>query len=348
VLLRHSFVLLFVVSSGCFRDSPDVSDGDTTHGETDSSSSGGTSATTLAEGESTDADTDADTDTTSTTREPTTDDTDTGSSCPPSMQCLAAAPPDWSGPFVLALGDSDETPDCPTSWPDRISSVHDDLQASPAACSCACTPPSTACMANVERHLNEACTLPLAEEPFASGACIDTAGTSAVVVSATTPPTPPPCDAVVNAEVPTASWGTTASLCSPATRGRSCDDGVCAPSTEPDALLCIAREGEHPCPDKAYASSRVFFGGALDERECSDCTCGPALNVVCDGTSALELFDTPDCSGPSTDASLATCEAASASARYVAQDLGECFVVQDSLPSGIALATDPLTVCCTD
>jgi hypothetical protein len=98
----------------------------------------------------------------------------------------------------------------------------------------------------------------------------------------------------------------------------------------PYALLCITREGEHPCPEGAYASSRVFFGAAHDDRECSDCTCGPPLHVVCDGTSALELFDTPDCTGPSTDASLATCEVASESARYIAQDLGECFIVQDS------------------
>jgi hypothetical protein len=83
----------------------------------------------------------------------------------------------------------------------------------------------------------------------ASGTCIEPGGANTVVVSASTPPTPPPCDAVVSAEIPEASWGgTTASLCSPASDGHRCDDGVCAPPTEPDALLCIAREGEHPSP----------------------------------------------------------------------------------------------------
>jgi hypothetical protein len=334
--------LVGLISVGCFEDSPRGHETTTTGNETSASEP---SASTDDHESSATATT---TDTEDVTTSPTTE-TDGDGTCPRGMQCLDAPAPDWTGPFVVTYGEGDRAPRCPETWPRRASVLHRGLQSDPASCSCLCTPPNTACAASVELYVDQACTLLDVAQPSVSGGCTQVFGASGLLVSASETSPPAACDGTPLVELPEPTWEATVSVCELGAPAQPCDEGSCGPVTEPGEALCILREGEHACPEGAYRVGQTFFSGWVDERECSSCSCGAPLNVDCGGTSAVERFASPDCSGDPTETmALDTCAPAAGSVRYVPANPGDCFTVQESTPLGGVTTTAVVTSCCTE
>ena len=151
-------------------------------------------------------------------------------------------------------------------------------------------------------------------------------------------------------------------LCrAPAFAGAGCDPGdFCGPRPPEGAAaeLCIAREGEHDCPENFpvfYQYNRDFD----DERACAECTCGDPEGT-CTNYS-VQLFNS-DCSGGlsagtipvgacTQSAALTTGAArltnASAATGIGTSDDAAC-PPQQAVPAEIGTleAIDPVTVCC--
>ena len=338
--------LILLALGGCFGEPPGTTSSDTEGSTSSSTGSGATSGeTSTASSTSSSSDGSSSSDATTTSTDDASE-SSTGSPCPDAMQCVAPAPVGWTGPFAVVIGDDGE-PACPEGWPDRVSTVHTDLIAPAAVCECVCTQPSSVCSAAVELHLDGVCTnLDIAHPTDANG-CTQTTGAASVrATSAAVAIDPAACSGESTAAIAAVQWGATASLCASSMAGEPCDAGECRPNAP---AFCIVREGEHACPEGRFDEPAVWWSGALDDRNCSSCTCGPPVGASCDGLSQLEVYDSADCSGAALGSmAMDQCGTAGGSARYLPESLGECSVESASTPMGSATAAGAVTLCCSD
>jgi hypothetical protein len=345
---RLGLIVLPLGLGGCFGEPPGTTGSDTedptSTSEPSSSSASGSGETGTASSSSSGASSSSGE--TATTSTDDASESSTGSRCPDATQCLEPAPADWTGPFAVVIGDDGERV-CPERWPDPVSTVHADLIAPAASCDCACTPPSSVCSAAVELHLDGACSsLDIAHPANANGCTQTTGATSVRATSAAVAIDPPACSGEPMAAIATPQWGSTASLCASSSAGERCDAGECRPIAQ---SLCIVREGEHDCPEGPYETASTWWSGAIDDRGCSSCTCGPPVAASCDGVSQLEVYESGDCSGAALDSmAMDQCGTAGGSARYLPESLGECSVESASTPTGSATAAGAVTLCCLE
>jgi hypothetical protein len=312
----------------------------------------------------TDGDTDTDTDSAA-------DESSTGSGlCPSTHVCMEQAPKGWSGPVAVhqaAFDDKDpkaEPPGCGTSYPDRAAAGFEDLLAEPATCSCECASPNgTAC--------DNSTTL----RYWADDATCDDGTPQAVSVftsSCNALPAEFPGDGHYSADplaavggacapsseqsVEPTSWSFQTSACEGATiiEDAGCAEGrECAPLPDSaDAALCIWQEGEHECPE-VFSSTRTVFGGVDDGRDCETCSCSAPTGLCDDAT--ISLWNGVTCLVPSAGVVDADGECdpsgtgTSARAASITTGSPNAFCVpSDPVPSGEAVGTDPVTVCCIE
>lgn len=274
------------------------------------------------------------------------------------------------------MGKPSDAPECPASAPVVGDLGYDDLSAPLVCGACSCSPPSGSCgLPTTLTAASTGCsgtatgaTHTAFDAPAGwSGSCNATNPIAAnqkcngvnCVQSLTIAPltlTEGPCGASTGPQPSelTHTWGTIARSCSGVAQG-TCEGAgeVCSPAPEPGFLRCITRDGDYACPE-AYSVKHVFFDGLSDTRACSPCGCGAPEGSACTalvsayGDSACASMIgsvTVDASGP---ACLDVPSGAALGSKLAAEPHyapGVCHAVGGE-GTGVALPTDPVTICC--
>jgi hypothetical protein len=150
--------------------------------------------------------------------------------------------------------------------------------------------------------------------------------------------------------VPLAGWGHSARACEsvivPVQNG--CTAGqVCAPAPAApmEPRLCVFMAGDVACPNVGYSVRRTVYGGVVDNRGCTPCSCGTPTGVSCAATlqegcgQTGTVHDLPTvCGGLSDPGSVTLLAAPVASGGSCPADGG--------IPTGSAAPSSPTTVCC--
>jgi hypothetical protein len=226
---------------------------------------------------------------------------------------------------------------------------------------------SCATFVNLEAGGNNSCsggcsnTLAVADCAEDDWACID--GDPSANVRAVLPESAGTCTpSTQDAEIDAPSFAQHARTCAPdqELERNGCGGGeLCAPRTPFDGVYCVARDGEHACPDGAYSERHVFYGGIDDDRACSDCEC----ERNCDYT--VELFAANDMmcmmaasatltiDSPTESEAMSSCEDAPVAAGNILRASltvtgnGQC-AASGGEAEGSASGSDPITFCCLD
>ncbi|MEM6296632.1 MAG: hypothetical protein AAGA54_35525 [Myxococcota bacterium] len=298
------------------------------------------------------------------------DSSSTGASglCPATHVCLDDPPKGWSGPVALQSAPFDaktpeaEPPECGTQYPDADASGFEGLLAEPAACSCSCGNANGAacdtsttlrfwgtdggCSEGVPQAINifaASCNQLPSELPGNGSYTVE----PILAVGGACPPT-------TETVVEPAQWTSNVTACSGGTviEDAGCAEGrSCTPLPEStDAPLCIWQEGEHECPP-AFDEARMVFSDVEDGRSCETCSCS-APNGLCDD-AVVSLWSGATCLLPGAgvlDANAecndtGTANVARAASLNAGQATSFC-TPSDPAPSGEAVGTDPVTVCC--
>lgn len=233
-------------------------------------------------------------------------------------------------PVSLYVGPNDGTP---LACPDNLTEVgrlYDELVAPPASCDvCTCEASKGECSLPPDKIEIRAGTCAESGVPFSpfdgppnwSGTCSSEGGLSAGAMCGNEPcaqsvwasPLPPPKD---DACMPTTAiplstkefaWTTRALACEAKTEQGACssEKQYCAADLGPEWLTCVHQKGIHSlsdCPDEYNASvHRLYPYEPVDDRGCTECSCGApvasacigALRVYSDDTCSMEFVNTP-------------------------------------------------------
>lgn len=311
--------------------------------------------------ESTDTDTDTDTDAESSS---------TGSGlCPSSHTCALDAPEGWNGPVAVHRAAFDPSlpdaapPECGTAYPNSANAGFEELLAEPAECSCSCGDANgVACQGSTTLRYwadDNTCGTGVPQTVgIFTGACNsvpDLPGNghyTADPVVAVGGACPPTTDSTV--EPAAWTWHTQACDGAEVIEDAGCADGrACTPLPESEeATLCIWQEGEHACPD-GFDSSRTLYGDVEDTRGCETCSCS-APQGLCDA-AVVSLWSGGTCLLPAAGVIGADgeCDPSGTgnTARAASLNTGSAnafCTASDPTPSGEALGTGPVTICCED
>ena len=292
-------------------------------------------------------------------------------------ECAPLGPAEWSGPALVWMGKPSEAPECPASAPVVGELGSNDLTAPLVCGACSCGPPSGSCgLPTVLTAASTGCsgaapgvTHTAFDAPAGwSGSCNATSSIAAnqkcngvnCVQSLTVAPLTlieSPCGASTGprrSEL-THAWGAVARSCNGIIEG-TCEGAgeLCSPVAEPGLLRCISRDGDHACPG-SYPDRHVFFESFTDTRSCSPCGCSAPAGSTCtalvsaygdSACSALIGAVTVDASGP---ACLDVLPSGAALGSKLAKEPhyvpGVC-QVSGGAGTGVALPTNPSTICC--
>lgn len=319
------------------------------------------------------------------------DDADSGSLPPPDpdcsqapdggatdYECVERPPTGWSGPVALYNDLSNlPVPSCPslfTATP--VFEGHAALDTESADCSvCSCSVSGVTCSAPTSEqfHSGSSCSgtcgwSPQGESGFKPGVCAgmtfpnaaQCAAPTSVDLGTSTPSGAASC--TPSTQTPTISpvaWADKVRACHAPTSDKGCGGGsVCAPKVSHpfESSLCIVRigEGDVSCPEGSYSQKHVFYRDAVDNRSCSDCQCGSATNVRCEGE--LKTYaSTTGCANEDGSIPLGTCgdfppafaegDGYAKWFRFIAQPKATC-PASGGQPTGTVTPTKPQTICC--
>ncbi len=279
-------------------------------------------------------------------------------------ECLPGVPQGWAGPYAVATGETDVPPQCPDPFGTPAGSAQSGLVAPAAECSCTCDDvTASSCdldfelysgtgngdncnggtlIASGTRNTATSCNV-AANEP---ATCIRFLNTTANDAS---------CAPISTETVEPSAWTTSVALCEAA--ALPCGiDGLELPevSEEFDLGLCIHADGDVECPAEGYTEKAPLqYSGVQDTRACSDCSCGQPQDVECGGR--VSLGTTTSCSGPAWN-NIAPPQDESINLSQVRINYsffgGHGTVMTGSCgpsggrPTGDAMPTDPITLCC--
>jgi hypothetical protein len=225
----------------------------------------------------------------------------TGDAPPPScpMFCIQAPPPGWRGLVELYSG-SGPAPACGGAFTGMpVYDGRSGLDAPPASCMCSCgTPTGVSCPAAAILFYAQSCNgAPCLKATLPNGACTTLDPTVCGGGGATLPveidaptPTGGSCTGMGSASIAPATWQTTARACALATPPTmdGCGQGqLCVPPAEKGfaPTLCVAHDGDVPCPGSPFTLRAVYYGGFDDTRACSACGCDPPQGAACTGSA---------------------------------------------------------------
>ena len=192
----------------------------------------------------------------------------------------------WTGPVVLLEETSEPLP-CAGDWSNEVFEAYQGPIEAPFSCdACQCAVPlgggcevpevtvyqtNSCSTVKAAGSSGPGCTaLPSLGGPGLSAApAMPTAGTCL------------PSGGELEAEGP--SWTALARVCDGPQAGDACEGGACYPAPEGSSRICVYRDGQHACPG-AYPNQHAFHHGALDDRTCTACECGPEDGGECTGT----------------------------------------------------------------
>lgn len=277
--------------------------------------------------------------------------------CEPSGTCIPDAPPDWQGPVVVLEGSPLDPPACDMPWPMEILRANAGLTAPDPVCDCACEAPEGGTCGDVtlKRHDSSCLAVPTLQVSLAPDSCDDNGGAgfpaggkwhaepSEYVGGG--------CAPIPTEDVPEATWDTEHVICTADALQGTCEpSATCRPAPPADAVVCIHKDGDLPCPQRSpYTNRQVVFGGMDDGRRCTECSCGDP-----EGTCASEVrFVQNSCiggvlvgshavDGSCFDGPMLTFDYLALSS---ATPNATC-APTPSIPEGEALPKEPVTLCC--
>jgi hypothetical protein len=278
--------------------------------------------------------------------------------CASSDEICLPAPAGWSGPVVV-LEDTSAPLPCGGNWSNEVFTAYQGPIEAPSECSgCECAPPLDGGCEVPEVTVYQSNTCAAVKAVGSSGpGCTALPNLGGSGISAA-PANPTPGDCFPNGgdltEGPI-SWAAQARLCDGAPAGDACQGGTCYPAPEGDARVCVYRDGEHECPP-GYSNQHALHHGALDERTCTACQCGPEEGAECAGMLYGYTASVPcDVANPDTGAQLIpqddSCQDVAGSVwkhtrwQEGPRMPGACEPTGGE-PGGEVTPVDPVTVCC--
>lgn len=276
-----------------------------------------------------------------------------GSSSDCAGTCAATAPGGWIGPFAVnTASPPNGSQQCPQGWTEHGSGFVD-LVAQPATCACNCVPSAATCTVSATYYSDSACTM-ANEMGSSSGGC-DSLSTQEDhdYVRVTGEPAGVGCSPAEQYVVPPTAWNEASVMCSPP-QLPVCDDGVCLPVAPPgfEDRWCVMAEGEQACPAGPYSVPRIRYRSLADTRSCTPCGCNVQGTPTCAGPfreytllCSVQLDEVP------IDGECHLSYAGAISGWNVRYDgPGATFQCANNAPTpvGEAVATDPITICCTE
>lgn len=297
-----------------------------------------------------------------TTEDPTTetslDSTETGTpgGCPEGSLCGSEPPDGWFGPTIIArVQDGAEPPPCPEDFPDLGPDLLADfVTAPPAVCNCECEPPaSPSCDGNVIVRGQNSCS------GFVNSASPQATCTNFSIDGFTEFNlygyyyyyNPGECTAEQTSEIPPIAWEAQITTCGLTDAPMACEfNGICIPPPPSgfESTWCIWQQGDVGCPAGVFNTKSLFFTGAEDTRDCSDCSCA-SPSSTCEGAE-LMLFSSLDCAGDPSAVLDANGSCLDVTAQSFAVDFplaDSCPVTTAPHPMGTAEPTGEFTFCCT-
>lgn len=297
--------------------------------------------------------------------------------------CVERPPSGWTGPVTLYDDLATLTaPPCPsTFFHEPIFEGHAQLSASSASCSCTCpTVEGVTCSgpATLEFRSGSSCsgscswTSDDAAESLPPGSCegfrfpLNDPCTppASVQVGASQPSGTASCTPARSVTRPPVEWGEVGRACRAPTTSKGCEPGfVCAPRPSDPYLpnLCIMKigAGDVDCPEGAYSEKYLLYKDVIDTRDCTDCQCGAASNLRCDGKlivfadrdgcidqeATIPSGSCGDFSPPSVIDSSDATKGPPKTFKFVAEPKGTCSP-SGGQPTGTVEPDKPQTICC--
>jgi hypothetical protein len=292
-----------------------------------------------------------------------------------SGDCTTCVPPvpsgGWQGPEELYSG-AGAPPACGTSF--KSTPSYDgfaSLDAPAAICSlCTCGSPTGVTCSSVaaEFFSDSSCSTACSSATTASlanGACTsvtaDLSSCSATLGGPYLEISTPKADSGFcppSKEIPAIiplSWGTQAQACRPSggTSGSCSGGAVCVPPSDPlYSNYCVHQKGDLACPGTGYPSKFLFYGGDVDSRSCTTCSCGGVSDEVCE-LSQVDAYS--DSCLTETDVFTPLPEmctsvptgTTSLEYKVTITALPNSCTASGGTPKGAATPTEPTTFCCT-
>jgi hypothetical protein len=268
----------------------------------------------------------------------------TGGAC---GMCIAPAPDEWVGPiFVSMTGAQDPIPSCLVG--EQMLEAFSGLEAPVHTCMCECG--GGVCSGSLDCGMDPACADATGCGDVDPDMCValpaDTTSISFSTVNMACVGNPMP-------SIPEASFTSNIIGCAAATE-ETCPDGtLCAnPSLAPfGSTPCVFNDYDTECPGPPYTEKTLLHEGFDDQRECSTCACGSAGGGQCGGAGdVLELHASEACDMPLGMLGAAGWACADSTGathvRFVPESEGGCEITMQSEPSGEAVLTGPITLCC--
>lgn len=313
---------LLVVSTACFNPDPvDIE-------ETDTPTSSATDGTMSQSGTSVD---------------PTADETSGGPSV--CEVCVASVPEGWTGPLALGIGET--APSCASPFTAVAFEAAQDIAGEDPSCECSCGDATVDCGELSLRYSTNCAGVDGAESFVGANTCHGTTPDGPTVTPFFTPIAgTESCPPVADVEIPAATM-TELVLCGGGFRQETCSAGEVCVGVAPEGFesaLCVAREGEHECPDD-YPNARSAFTDVADDRHCTACNCEPsAAEFAC--TADLELFNATGCEGSLGSETTDSCFDSPVSFQFSEPTITGSCTPTNTEPTGSIAGEDPITICC--
>jgi hypothetical protein len=267
--------------------------------------------------------------------------------------CIPGAPQGWGGPFAISMS-SPPNPDqaCAQGWTQHAYAWRE-LHADPATCICACQPVGGACTINASYYSDAGCSAQVASAQSSGDCKAVYDGDSHGYVRMTGTAVGTGCNPAPVNTVPPFAWDAGVLLCAPP-HGQSCAGGACLPALPPgfDARWCISSVGATECTDPYYSQLVLVHQSVDDTRGCTDCTCTQQGAVTCPG-SVHQYFE-PFCGIPAGGVAVdGACHGSGVSGsdawsfQYDGTPPTYGCAGSASIAMGDAIATDPMTICCS-
>jgi hypothetical protein len=249
-------------------------------------------------------------------------------SCKATHACVPAVPEGWEelGYVVLARwpkGDAEA--DCPAGYPEALATGLLDPEAPAEACSpCACGDLTGDCQLpdldpaqagnQALKISSRACgdaALPTLSWMTVPDGWDGTCHSPDAYLGGNNSCLPGPCNVSITAGAPTAAgstcapsggeaapyeWGFEAKICGGTTTGAGCEGGAaCAVRPEGGATpsVCIAKQGQTPCPDPFTTAYALYAPSELHPATCAACACAAPETATCAGEITI-YSDTND------------------------------------------------------
>jgi hypothetical protein len=294
------------------------------------------------------------------------------------LQCVPAAPAGWHGPVARLDPEAPEDASCSGAYPQSVASGVTNITAPGASCDCTCTAPSggacsptldvglydASCGASCNLNYGSCANLTTTLHDLGSETYVDDDSQGVRLL----PSTPnviqnPSCDPISTHVIP-ALQATSVEVCAPeAALDETCGAGeicVATPSAPLASPSCIWAEGDLACPAGDYSEREVVHRGIEDTRSCSECSCGWAEDVACEGEIGVSRFwnghiELPtmypadgDCSDRlEPDQGVAIGGDVTFEVTYEPEDPSSSGCpASGGVASGSATGIDPITLCC--